>query len=265
VAVNLVYPVGDLLLLGLTVLGIVMLPQGRRARWYWIAAAGLVNVAGDASALFGGVIVTDVGWFLDAIAWPASLLFITLAVWLADDPDVPVKENTSSGFQVPTVASGLALLILFIASLEHASQVAIGFAIATLLAGGARFGLALRRLNELTEQRHRELEVAADGERASKRALEIAVQGYATFAARVADGDLTAKVTADGLELRELSESLNTMVAGLAEISSEIQVGVHEIGASTAEILGSVSRHTESAGQQSAAIAQTSATVRELR
>ncbi len=70
---------------------------------------------------------------------------------------------------------------------------------------------------------------------------------------------------ADGQDLRELSESLNSMVSGLAEISSEIQAGVHEIGTSTGEILGSVRRHTESASQQSAAITETSATVNELR
>ena len=265
VAVNLVYPVGDLLLLGLTMIGVAMLPAGRRARWYWIAAAGLVNAAGDISALFGGLSATTVGWFLNAIAWPASLTFIAVGVWLTRDPDVPVRENTSSGFQVPTVASALALLILFVGSVDHASQVAIGFASATLLAAGVRFGLALRRLNQLTEQRHEELEVAAAGERASKQALEVAIRGYAAFAARVADGDLTATVGADDQQLRELSESLNSMVSGLAEISSEIQSGVTAIGTSTSEILGSVSRHTESAARQSAAITLTAATVSELR
>jgi methyl-accepting chemotaxis protein len=66
-------------------------------------------------------------------------------------------------------------------------------------------------------------------------------------------------------DLRGLTDSLNTMVGGLAEISGEIQAGVHEISASTEEILAAVSRHTESAGQQSVAIGQTSATINELR
>ncbi|HEX4671567.1 MAG TPA: methyl-accepting chemotaxis protein, partial [Solirubrobacteraceae bacterium] len=84
--------------------------------------------------------------------------------------------------------------------------------------------------------------------------------------AAVARGDLTATVNTNGdADLRGLSDSLNTMVGGLAEISGEIQAGVQEISASTEEILASVSRHTESAGQQSAAIGQTSATVNELR
>jgi len=266
VAINLVYPVGDLLLFGLTVLGILLLPAGRRTRWCLIAAGGLINASGDISALFGGITATDIGWFLNTIAWPASLLFFSCAVWLAPDPGVEVQETISTGFAVPTVASGLALVILFVGSLTHASQVAIGLATATLVAAGVRFGLALRRMSEMTDERHRELESAAALERDSREALQAAVRNYSRFAATVADGDLTATVNADGSEeLGGLSESLNSMVGGLAEISSEIQGGVQEIGASTEEILLSVNRHTESAGLQSAAISQTSATVNELR
>jgi methyl-accepting chemotaxis protein len=265
VAVNIGYPVGDLLLFGLTILGIVILPRGKRMRFYLIGAAGAVNAAGDIAALFNGLVATNIGWFLNVMAWPTSLFLISCAVWLVPDPDVEVKENTSSGFQVPAIASGFALLILFVGSLQHASQVAIGFATATLMAAGVRFGLALRALNQLTESRHRELESSAAAERESKRALQTAVRSYAEFAARVADGDLTASVDASGDDLRELADSLNTMVTGLAEISGEIQAGVQEIGASTGEILGSVSQHTDSAGQQSAAITETSATVNELR
>ncbi|MGZ4194867.1 MAG: methyl-accepting chemotaxis protein [Solirubrobacteraceae bacterium] len=266
VAVNLVYPAGDLLLFGLTVLGIKLLPAGSRSRWYLLAAAGLVNAAGDISALFGGIIATDVGWFLDAMAWPTSLLLITCAVWLAPDPKVPVQEYKSSGFTVPTIASVLALVILFLGSLDHVSQVAIGLATATLVAAGARFVLALQRLKAINDNRNQQLESSAAVERASREALQTAVLNYSQFAAAVASGDLTATVNTNGdADLRGLTDSLNTMVGGLAEISGEIQAGVQEISASTEEILGSVSRHSESAGQQSAAIGQTSATVNELR
>jgi methyl-accepting chemotaxis protein len=264
VAINLVYPVGDLLLAGLTVLGLRLLPSGQRARWYLLAAAGLANASGDISALFGDP--GNIGWFLDSMAWPVSLLLISASVWLTPDPAVPAQENRSSGFAVPAAASSLALLILFVGSLNHASQVAIGLATATLVAAGVRFGLALKRMTALTEERHRELESSARTERASKETLQAAVRDYTAFAARVADGDLTATVDANGSqELAELADSLNTMVSGLAEISREIQAGVHEIGGSTAEILSAVSRHTDSAGEQSAAISQTSATVNELR
>ncbi len=266
VGVNLVYPVLDLLLLGLTVIGIRLLPAGKRGRWYLIAAASAVNAAGDISALFGGITSTDVGWFLNTIAWPASLLLISCAVWLAPDPGVPVQEDRSSGFAVPVAASAGALVILFVGSLEHSSQVAIGLATATLVAAGARFWLALRRMGEQTAERHRELERSGATERESRERLQAAVRDYSRFAALVADGDLTATVEADGTgELGELSESLNSMVGGLAEISAEIQTGVHEIGASTGEILASVSHHTDTAAQQSTAITETSETINELR
>jgi methyl-accepting chemotaxis protein len=264
VAINLVYPVGDLLLFGLTLFGVRLLPAGQRGRWWLIALAGLANASGDISALFGDP--GNLGWFLDSMAWPISLLLISAAVWVTPGARQPAQENRSSGFGVPTAASALALLILFVGSLNHASGVAIGLATATLVAAGVRFGLALRRMTALTEERHRELEHSAATERASKETLQAAVRDYTAFAARVADGDLTATVSADGSpELGELADSLNTMVAGLAEISREIQTGVHEIGGATGEILSAVSRHTDSAGEQSAAISQTSATVNELR
>ncbi|MGH2914626.1 MAG: methyl-accepting chemotaxis protein [Solirubrobacteraceae bacterium] len=266
VAVNMVYPVADLLLLGLTIIGIRLLPAGKRARWYLIAFAGAINAAGDIAALFPGLVGTAPGWFFNMCAWPTSLTAIAFAVWMAPGSRVPAQENRSSGFAVPLAASGLALLILFVGSFGHASQVAVGFATATLIAAGARFWLAIKRMGELTEERHRELEANAAVERESREALQTAVRAYSQFAATVADGDLTAKVSAMGSEeLGELSSSLNTMVQGLAEISGEIQTGVQEIGLSTGEILTSVNRHTESAGQQSAAISETSATINELR
>ncbi|MHB1570503.1 MAG: methyl-accepting chemotaxis protein, partial [Solirubrobacteraceae bacterium] len=266
VAVNLFYPVADLLLLGLTVIGIRLLPAGKRTRWYMIGAAGAINAAGDICALFGGLVATNVGWFLNVVAWPTSLLLISASVWLAPGSRMQAQENRSSGFAVPVAASSFALLILFIGSLNHASQVAIGFATATLVAAGARFWLAIRRMGELTQERHRELEANAQLERESREALQAAVRAYSQFASMVADGDLTAKASAMGSdELRELAGSLNTMVAGLAEISGEIQTGVQEIGVSTADILSSVNQHTESAGAQSAAISETSATINELR
>ena len=107
---------------------------------------------------------------------------------------------------------------------------------------------------------------SARAERDSREVLQAAVRNYSLFAARVADGDLTATVAAARSDdLGELSTSLNTMVGGLAEISGQIQGGVQEIAASTEQILSSVSRHTASAAQQSAAISETSATINELR
>jgi methyl-accepting chemotaxis protein len=265
-AVNVIYPIGDLLLLALCAIPIKLLPKGKRTRWYLMAAACLANAFGDVAALFPGLVAAHAGFFFNAVAWPASLYLISSAIWLAPSTTDAVQEETSNAFVIPAVAGALALVVLFVGSLNHSSQAAIGLASATLLAAGVRFGLALRRLNGLTEERHRQLAEAAEAERESREALQRTVREYSDFATRVADGDLTAKVAASGdAELQELAGSLNRMVAGLAEISSEIQTGVQDMGSSTADILSAVNDHTENAGTQSAAIQQTSATVDELR
>lgn len=268
VAWNLIYPVGDILLLLLTLGAAALAPAGRGTHWYLMAAASLANAIGDICALFdNGIGTTHFGYFWNSIAWPASLFLFSLAVWVrVRPPDESELKETSSGFGIPGVAAGLALLILFVGSLTHINQIALGLATATLVAAGVRFGLALRRLNGLTEERHRELTESAQLERESREALQAAVRAYSEFAAQVADGDLRATVDAAGSDdLRGLSESLNSMVEGLAAISSHIQNGAHDIGTSAAEILASVNQHSDSASLQSAAISQTSATVNELR
>lgn len=265
-AVNLVYPVGDLLLFGLTLIGIMMLPKGRRLRWALIGAAGLINAAGDISALFGGIVATHVGFVLNAGAWPESLFLIAAAVWLTPDSGQAPQETTASGFFVPTVASIIALFVLFVGSLVHTSQVGIGLATATLVAAGARFYLALGRMHELSRERELERAHAADLERESREAMERAVHRYSVFASQVADGDLTATIDSEGDDdLQELAGSLNRMVDSLAEISSQIQLGVRAISETTGEILSSANEHSSSASQQSAAITQATATVNDLR
>ena len=154
-AVNVIYPLGDLLLFVLVVLPAWWLPRGTRARWYLIAAACVCNASGDAAALFPKIVSTHVGFFLNGVAWPASLYLIAVAIWLAPSTTDAPREETSNGFAIPTLAAALALLVLFVGSLAHTNQVALALASATILGAGIRFGLALRRLRGLTEERHR--------------------------------------------------------------------------------------------------------------
>src|SRR5947209_7506338 len=81
-AVNVSYPLGDLLLLVLVAMPVFMLPSGKRARWYLLAAACVVNAAGDICALFPGLVDTHVGYLFNSVAWPASLYLIAAAIWL---------------------------------------------------------------------------------------------------------------------------------------------------------------------------------------
>ncbi len=110
------------------------------------------------------------------------------------------------------------------------------------------------------------LVAAAKAERDSSEALQAAVGEYSAFAAQVAAGDLTAEVSANGSQqLRVLSENLNGMANGLAELSGQVRDGAQQIGAGTSEILAAVSQHTATASQQSAAISETTSTVQEVR
>ncbi|HVL32957.1 MAG TPA: methyl-accepting chemotaxis protein [Actinomycetota bacterium] len=107
---------------------------------------------------------------------------------------------------------------------------------------------------------------AAEQERTVRTMLESAVADYSQFAARVAEGDLTVRVSASEDEsLGRLSENLNSMVAALSQLSSQVRDGAHSMSAATSEILAAVSQHTASASEQSAAINETSTTVEEVR
>lgn len=107
---------------------------------------------------------------------------------------------------------------------------------------------------------------SAEAERRLSESLQAAVRDYSEFAAKVAEGDLTASVSTNGdRDLQVLSENLNSMVVGLADISEQVREGTQRIRTSTTEILAAVNQHTASASEQSAAINETSTTINEIR
>ena len=103
-------------------------------------------------------------------------------------------------------------------------------------------------------------------ERESKEALQQAVRDYIRFAQSVREGDLTARLSINGGgDLQELSDNLNAMAEGLADLSGEVRDGAQGIGSAASQILAAVSQHTSSATQQSAALSETATTVDEVR
>jgi len=174
VATNLVYPALDVPVFGLTVVGIALLPAGRRRRWYLLAGAGLANAVGDCVAVFPNLGGGHLGNVLNAAAWPTSLLLIAAALWLAPGSGRPARENHSSGFLVPTVVSLLALGILLGGIVSDVSRVGMGVALLALMVSGLRFALAMRHSRALTEQREQELQAVAHLERDARDALEAA-------------------------------------------------------------------------------------------
>ena len=154
VAVNLVYPVGDVLLLGLVVGGAAMVSGRRRLPWLLLAVGYALNTVGD---IFNVLSSTSfVGTMFNAIAWPLSILLVSVAVWIRTAAPRSTAAEEPPGFMLPALAAGGALTILFIGSLNHVGRVSLGLAAATLVVAGARSALSLVGLRTLTEQRRRE-------------------------------------------------------------------------------------------------------------
>ena len=154
VAVNLVYPVGDVLLLGLVVGGAAMVSGRRRLPWLLLAVGYALNTVGDIFNVLNST--SFVGTVFNAIAWPLSILLVSVAVWIRTGAPRPTAAEEPPGFMLPALAAGGALTILFIGSLNHVGRVSLGLAAATLVVAGARSALSLVGLRTLTEQRRRE-------------------------------------------------------------------------------------------------------------
>src|SRR5438552_14860522 len=125
VATNLAYPLGDVLLLGLVVAGTVVLSGRRRGAWYLVAAGCALNAAGDTFNLLHGAGAPTLGSIVDATAWPASLLLMSIAVWLPNASVDPLAETATPGFVLPGAGAVGALSVLLLGSFGGVSSSAI--------------------------------------------------------------------------------------------------------------------------------------------
>jgi diguanylate cyclase (GGDEF)-like protein len=154
VATNLAYPVGDLLLLALVVGSAAMLAGRSRGPWILLAAGMAVNAAGDTFNLFGsGIGASHVGVAIDGIAWPTSILLISMAVWVSRGHADPLALQRPTGFLLPGLAAFSSLAILVFGTFNPLGGVALGLASATLAVVGFRMTLSVRGLRTLTQER----------------------------------------------------------------------------------------------------------------
>jgi diguanylate cyclase (GGDEF)-like protein len=153
-ATNLAYPVGDVLLLSLVVGGSAVMSGRRKAPWLLMVAGIAINAGGDTANLFGSSFgASPLGVALDAIAWPASILLLSLAVWLRPRAANPLAVQRPATFLIPGVSAGCALVVLFVGNLRTTSGLALGLATATLLLVGIRLGTSVRGIRALSQQR----------------------------------------------------------------------------------------------------------------
>ncbi len=157
VATNLAYPIGDVLLLILAVGGTAIISVRKNPQWVLLAAAVAVNALGDTFNLFATSGSTShVGTIVDGIAWPASILLISVSVWMRPGHFNILAPQRTAGFLLPGLGACAGLAVLLTDTLHRITPVAIGLAAATLLTVGVRLGLSVRQLRALTEKRHRQ-------------------------------------------------------------------------------------------------------------
>ncbi|MGC1183699.1 MAG: hypothetical protein WBA31_00925, partial [Candidatus Dormiibacterota bacterium] len=157
VAVNLAYPVGDLLLLALVIGGTATFPGRPKPQWVVLALACVAIAVGDSFnllALHGTS--TAVGNLANAIAWPSAILLVSASMWMRSGPTNLLLLQRAPGFLLPGAAAFGALIILLINTLHPLTQVAVYLALATLVIAGIRAGLSAVSLRRLTDERHRQ-------------------------------------------------------------------------------------------------------------
>jgi len=134
------------------------------------------------------------------------------------------------------------------------------------------FESGLQQALQRTRSHARQLEEARNSLEQTRRYLEQTIErtvtDYTTFARQVAAGDLTWRLdptTIDNEPLAALGHSLNSMVEALHRLSQQIRQAVEEITALAADILAATGQQTLGAEKQASAIAQTSATIDQVR
>jgi hypothetical protein len=144
-ATNLAYPIGDVLLLSLVMGGSTVMSGRRKAPWLLMATGLAVNAAGDTANLFGTSFgASRLGFIFNGIAWPTSLLLLSISVWLRSPPADLQADQKPTSFIIPGISAACALAVLFVGNLHETSRLALGLATAALLLVGIRLGLSVR-------------------------------------------------------------------------------------------------------------------------
>ena len=153
VAVNLAYPIGDLILLAFAVGALVVVP-GWPVRLLLLVTGCLVLAIGDTVYLFQNAAGTyQSGTILDA-SWMTALFLLSLTVWQRVGARRADDEARAPGFVLPAVAATAAVVIIFAGNWMHISSVALGLTVATLALVGVRATLSRNELNALTRANH---------------------------------------------------------------------------------------------------------------
>lgn len=155
VATNLAYPVGDLLLLILVVGSAAMLSGRKKTPWVLLASGMALNVVGDTFNLLGSTSgATHVGAVVNGVAWPVSIVVMSMAMWVPSGHANPFSLPKPPGFLLPGLAAVAGLVVLLVGALgdNNVNTVSVALASATLAAVGVRLAMSVRSLRSLTHR-----------------------------------------------------------------------------------------------------------------
>jgi diguanylate cyclase len=157
VAVNLCYPIGDLILVALAAAMLTLLRGRLEIRWVLLAAGGLLIGLADTIYLLQTAHDAYVeGTVIDAL-WPAGILAMSYAGWLRPRRPRLVPADGPLLLAAPLTAATAAGAILVYGNVGHVGSVAVALAAASLTAAAARMVVGfhdLRRLNDTAVLAH---------------------------------------------------------------------------------------------------------------
>ncbi|MGB6771605.1 MAG: bifunctional diguanylate cyclase/phosphodiesterase [Candidatus Dormiibacterota bacterium] len=156
VAVNLAYPVGDVLLLALVIGATATFPGRPKVQWLVLATACGVVAIGDSFNLVQLHQSSPLGSVANSVAWPTTIFLISAAMLVRPGPTNLLAPQRTPGFLLPGLGTFCGLAILFFGTMHHVTPVALGLASATLVTASVRAGLSVRRLRTLTDERQRQ-------------------------------------------------------------------------------------------------------------
>jgi diguanylate cyclase (GGDEF)-like protein len=170
VAINLAYPLLDLLLVSFVAVLIAI--EGRpvtRSRKLLGAAMIGMFICDTVFLLQATASPYDHGTLLDA-GWPMIMTLLGLAAWEDQELHEPVQMRASVAMAMPTSFTLIALALVIYGNLQPLGDVALVFATATLLLGVLRTALSLKTYQELALRRRQAVTDELTG-LANRRAL----------------------------------------------------------------------------------------------